>query len=287
MKRSKTLKLFLIDGEPSGRIKCSITNWIGLVYKIPRNAIDKAAEIKELKNSGVYFLFGTSYRIGEDDFDNNVVYVGQAVSRKNGHGLLQRVKENHPSITDWTEVLMLTTVNNAFGSTEISYLEHRFYNLAQISGRCNVRNSNDPNLGNVTEETESELEEFIDYARICIGTLGYRLLFAPAEGADDSEPTLYLEYNGAKATGKRNSDGFVVFKGSQITPNTTLKCPKSVLKDREKHADKIDENNVLQSDIFFSSPSGAACFVGGAPLSGNALWHDSNGKKLKELDNNE
>ena len=59
MSRGKTLKLFLIDGEPSGRIKCSLANWTGIAYKIPRTALDKCKNIDFLKQTGVYFLFGT------------------------------------------------------------------------------------------------------------------------------------------------------------------------------------------------------------------------------------
>jgi len=38
--------------------------------------------------------------------------------------------------------------------------------LYLIAKRYLVKNSNDPTLGNITEEKESELEEFIDYAKI-------------------------------------------------------------------------------------------------------------------------
>ncbi len=48
---------------------------------------------------------------------------------------------------------------------------------ASISGRRGYgsRNSNDPSPGNVTEEKESELDEFIDYAMIIVGSLGHKM----------------------------------------------------------------------------------------------------------------
>ena len=119
-----------------------------------------ARDLDILKQSGVYFLFGT------DKADNAVVYIGQAAVRKNGKGLLLRVQEPHNSIDYWTEAVMFTTTNNSFGPTEISYLENRFCNMAIEAGRYVVKNGNDPNPGNITEETESELEEFIDYAKL-------------------------------------------------------------------------------------------------------------------------
>lgn len=279
MPRSKTIKLFLMDGEPSGRMKCSLANWTGIAYKIPRTALDKCKDLDILKQSGVYFLFGT------DKSDNAVVYIGQAGARKNGKGLLLRIQEPHASIDYWTEAVMFTTTNNSFGPTEISYLENRFCNMAVQSGRYVVKNGNDPNPGNITEETESELEEFIDYAKIVMGTLGHKVFepFVPSSEAEDAEPVLYLEYGKGRASGKRTSDGFVIFKGSAVNPSLTKSCPERTIKDRKKYANKINKNGVLISDILLSSPSSAAGFVGRASLSGNALWKDSNGKTLKEL----
>lgn len=279
MPRSKTIKLFLMDGEPSGRMKCSLANWTGIAYKIPRTALDKCKDLDILKQSGVYFLFGT------DKSDNAVVYIGQAGARKNGKGLLLRIQEPHASIDYWTEAVMFTTTNNSFGPTEISYLENRFCNMAVQSGCYVVKNGNDPNPGNITEETESELEEFIDYAKIVMGTLGHKVFepFVPSSEAEDAEPVLYLEYGKGRASGKRTSDGFVIFKGSAVNPSLTKSCPERTIKDRKKYANKINKNGVLISDILLSSPSSAAGFVGGASLSGNALWKDSNGKTLKEL----
>ena len=279
MPRSKTIKLFLMDGEPSGRMKCSLANWTGIAYKIPRTALDKCKDLDILKQSGVYFLFGT------DKSDNAVVYIGQAGARKNGKGLLLRIQEPHASIDYWTEAVMFTTTNNSFGPTEISYLENRFCNMAVQSGRYVVKNGNDPNPGNITEETESELEEFIDYAKIVMGTLGHKVFepFVPSSEAEDAEPVLYLEYGKGRASGKRTSDGFVIFKGSAVNPSLTKSCPERTIKDRKKYASKNNKNGVLISDILLSSPSSAAGFVGGASLSGNALWKDSNGKTLKEL----
>jgi len=280
MPRSKTLKLFLMDGEPSGRIKCSLANWTGIAYKIPRTSLDKCKDMDILKQSGVYFLFGTN----KDD--DAVVYIGQAGVRKNGKGLLLRVQEAHPSIDYWTETIMFTTSNNSFGPTEISYLENRFCNLAIQANRYNVKNGNDPNPGNITEETESELEEFIYYAKIVMGALGHKVFepFISSSPESEAEPLLYLEYSGSKATGKRTSDGFVVLKGSTLNPQITKACPKRAIKDRNKYAELIDETYTLTADVLLSSPSAAASFVGGASLSGNFKWKDENGVSLGELE---
>ena len=84
---SKNLTMFLIDGTPTGLIKCTIGNWIGIVYKIPKSELERCKKDRDdLKQSGVYFLFGASNSIGKP-----VAYIGQAGNRKNGEGILNRL----------------------------------------------------------------------------------------------------------------------------------------------------------------------------------------------------
>ncbi|MGI6748367.1 MAG: GIY-YIG nuclease family protein [Anaerovoracaceae bacterium] len=279
--RGKSINLFLMDGTASGRIKCTLANWTGVAYKIPKILLDKCNEIKYLKQSGVYFLFGT------DSDENPAVYIGQAGVRKNKEGLLYRIKEPHNSIDYWTEAVMFTTTNDSFGPTEISYLENRFCNLALAANRYKVKNANDPNPGNLTEEKESEMEEFIDYAKIVMGTLGHRIFvpyITPDSSADDNEPILYFAKASCPAKGQRTSEGFVVLKGSTISQQTVKSCPESAIRDRKKFADKIGADYILTKDILFGSPSAAAAFVGGSSLSGNELWKTIEGVPLKDLD---
>lgn len=170
--RGKSINLFLMDGTASGRIKCTLANWTGVAYKLPRTELDKCKGRDDLSQSGVYFLFGTSDQTGE-----SVVYIGQAGTRKNGEGILYRLQEHkrNPDKDYWTEAVVFTTSNNSFGPTEISYLENRFTNLALTAKRYAVKNGNDPTPGNITEEKESELEEFIDYSKIVMGALGHKV----------------------------------------------------------------------------------------------------------------
>ena len=152
--RGKSINLYLMDGSADGRIKCTLANWTGIAYRIPRTDIDLCKDRDHLKQSGVYFLFGVSDETGEP-----VVYIGQAGERKNGEGILQRLQEHKKSSDKdyWTEAVVFTTAGNTFGPTEISYLENRFCTLAVEAKRYVVKNANDPTQGHVTEEKESEL----------------------------------------------------------------------------------------------------------------------------------
>ena len=292
MARGKSINLFLMDEDANGRMKCTLANWTGVAYKIPRTELDKCKERDDLKQSGVYFLFRKNEETGD-----SVVYIGQAGARKNGEGILNRLQEHkrNPEKDYWIEAIVFTTSNNSFGPTEISYLENRFCNLALQANRYVVKNGNDPTPGNITEEKESELEEFIDNAKIIMGTLGHKVFVplstsAPAPVvteevlSDTSDELLYFDHSGVKATGKRTSDGFVVLKGSQICSKLTKSCPDPTLRNREKYASKVDENFVLIEDILFTSPSSAASYIGGASLSGNACWCNAEGTTLKNID---
>lgn len=292
MARGKSINLFLMDGDANGRMKCTLANWTGVAYKIPRTELDKCKERDDLKQSGVYFLFGKTEETGE-----SIVYIGQAGARKNGEGILNRLQEHkrNPEKDYWTEAIVFTTSNNSFGPTEISYLENRFCGLAVQAKRYVVKNGNDPTPGNITEEKESELEEFIDNAKIIMGTLGHKVFIplivttpAPVVTEDTASTTsdelLYFDHSGVKATGKRTSEGFVVLKGSQISAKLTKSCPDLTLRNREKYAVKVDENFVLTEDILFTSPSAAASYIGGASLSGNATWRNVQGITLKNIE---
>ena len=80
----------------------------------------------EMKQSGIYFLFGR-----DEDKQKDVTYIGQATTRKNGEGVLLRIQEHtRDTHADYfNDVIILTTQNNSFGPTEISYLEINLLNL--------------------------------------------------------------------------------------------------------------------------------------------------------------
>ncbi|WZY01538.1 GIY-YIG nuclease family protein [Bacillus sp. FSL W7-1360] len=292
--RGKSINLFLMDGHANGRVKCTLANWTGVVYKIPRTELEKCKEREHLSQSGVYFLFGTS-----DQTEENVVYIGQAGVRKNGDGILSRLQEHkrNPEKGYWTEVVVFTTSNNSFGPTEISYLENRFCSMAVKAQRYEVKNGNEPTPGNITEEKESELEAFIDYAKIIMGTLGHQVFEPMIERETTSEQEhpkqkkdellLRLKRKSKKsgrvieAMCKQTSEGFVVLKGSLIETIDSESIPVGI-KQRRQHA-KI-KSGILQEDVLFRSPSYAAAFVIGGHTNGLTDWKTEAGKTLKDIE---
>ena len=284
-----------MDGDASGRIKCTLANWTGVAFKIPRTELDRCKDRDDLKQSGVYFLFGTS-----DETGKGVVYIGQAGARKNGEGILKRLQEHkcNPEKDYWTEAVVFTTSNNSLGATEISYLENRFCNMAISAKRYDVKNGNDPNPGTITEEKESEMEEFIDYAKVIMGTLGHKLFdpvskpvtAIPVAQPDEAKETgapLHMErrikgVGKVEADGVQTSEGFVVLQGSHISLVDDDTIPMTI-KERRKNA-PMDENGILKDDMLFTSPSYAAMFVIGKSANGLTSWRTADGKTLKSLE---
>jgi len=139
----KNINLYLMDGIPEGWIKCTLSNWTGVAYKIPRTELDKCKDRADLSQSGIYFLFGV-----EEEGAKAVVYVGQADVRKNGNGLLGRLQEHRRNADKdyWTEAIVFTTSNNFLGATEISWLESHFCSFAKKANRYIVKMAMNPLL---------------------------------------------------------------------------------------------------------------------------------------------
>lgn len=291
--RSKNINMFLMDGKVTGKIKCTLSNWTGVIYKIPRIQLADLKLRDEMKQSGIYFLFGR-----DEEKQKDITYIGQATTRKNGEGVLLRVQEHtRDSHADYfNDVIILTTQNNSFGPTEISYLENKFTQLAKESGRFIVKNSNAPNPGNVTEEKESELDEIVENTLIIVGTLGYRVFVPMTKKSekdlpDDQSSYLYLKRKSMKsnkvieARCERTSEGFVVLEGSQIEVIDSNVIPASLQKLRKELIDtNVIKDGILQEKQLFSSPSYAAAFVIGMNTNGRMDWKDKDGKTLKELE---
>ena len=292
MSRGKNINMFLMEGDVTSSIKCTLSNWTGVIYKIPRTKLNSELikQRQHLKYSGIYFLIGKS-----DKEDKNLVYVGQAGNRKNGKALLLRLLEHTKDgkMDFFNEVIVLTTDTNIFGPTELNYLENKF------AERYILKNQNEPNIGNVTEEKESELIEILSNSEMIIGTLGHKL-FIPTLNKDTLEEEvakdkdlLFLSRKIRKsnlqieAKCKRTNEGFVGLKGSMISLEDLKTMPKLIKKLRDQLiTSKIIKNGILMENQLFISASYAAAFVLGTNANGLTHWKTKNGQTLKELEEN-
>ena len=290
---AEIMTLYFIDGDANGIIKCTLGNQIGVAYKIPRTEIERFKDREEHKSSGVYVLLGIS-----DDTEEPIAYIGQAGERKNDGGIYDRIMthKRDPLKDYWSEVVVFTTNDNSFGSSEISYLENMFCNLARNAKRYTVKNRNTPNDGGIREEQEVALREYIKFAKLVMGTLGHKI-FIPLRNkhaantrtdgeTDEIELHLTHTFRNTKfrvdAKCIKTREGFIVLKGSIVSPSVK-EDPRLSGTRRRRESSKI-KGNILEKDEFFNSPTGAAEFVTGTSCNGWDKWETTDGRKLSELD---
>lgn len=176
MTKGKSIKIIVQDGDPLNPIKIEMSSWLGFAFRIKRERIQAAKGLPELKQCGVYFLYGevknTSGQI------RRKIYIGQGVLRQNGEGVFWRIKEHDtPEENYWTDAVAFVDAKNVWGKTEISYLENRFTNSVIEAKKdaflFEIANGNNPNPGRVTESTQWELDEYIEGAEVILQVLGY------------------------------------------------------------------------------------------------------------------
>lgn len=279
---SKTIQMYIFDGDPNGRIMCELSNWNGRVYKVSRSQIQEFSERKDAENTGVYFL------IGKDENNNDTVYIGEAEK------MSTRLKQHLKDSEYWNDCIVVISKDDLLNKAHVKYLENKFYNLAQKSGRVTVINSNIPTCSSISEYDEAMLTEFINNARLLVNVLGYKIFDSIQESVvrqNKNQPSANDIYfikaaRGAEAKGSIVSDGFVVFEGSKIASSETPSMSESLKKLRENLIKNkiIDDKFCFTKDFVFSSPSLAASTVMGRNANGRTEWKTVNGKNIKDFE---
>ncbi|MDZ4097186.1 MAG: GIY-YIG nuclease family protein [Methylophilaceae bacterium] len=285
-KFAKKITLFLLDADPDGRIVCELSNWTGKAYRIPRGKVKDCADRDDLKGTAVYFLFGKA----ESSTAKAKAYIGEAENVYSR--LVQHVSEKE----FWNESVVFISKDENLNKAHIKYLESRFHDIAISADRYEVMNGNKPTRSSISESDQAEMEEFIDYVKMLINTLGFKV-FEPLinENTFSTSATdmLFIKAaRGADARGKRVPDGFVVFKGSEIAKDTVPSFPRGFNTLREELLDSETIQNVVgklifANDYLFSSPSTAAAVIMGRSANGLVEWKDKNGRELKTIEASE
>lgn len=280
-KFGKTIKLFLIDGEPNGRMTCELSNWTGKAYRIPRILIKESSDRDELKNPGVYLLFG------KNEEGKDIVYIGEAEI------IFDRLKQHLSQKDFWNEVVTFISKDENLNKAHIKYLENRLYEKARQINRYILDNNTTPTKSSISESDRAEMEEFIENIKLLTNTLGHKVFEELRETkAVKSGKQKVFEIKaarGANAKGIPTSSGFVVLKGSEIATSIVNSLTGSFKTLREKIIKEkiiIEDNKklVFSIDYQFSSPSAAAVMVMGRNANGLTEWKLPDGKTLKEFE---
>lgn len=239
MNYGKSIRLFLIEGIADGRWMCELSNWTGKAYKIPRNCVKESSDREELKNTGIYFLFGKS-----DETDTYRVYIGEA------ENIYERLLTHLKEKDFWHECVVFISKDNNLNKAHVKYLENRMYTIAKEAGRYQLENSNIPTQSSLSEADRAEMEEFINNAKLLLSAVGHKVLEATAiPSKTNNDPEIFVfEGKDYKATGTTTADGFVVFKNSILSKKANSSLTKSLLDKRNK----LISENIIDSAFTFT-----------------------------------
>jgi hypothetical protein len=280
-KRPKTIRIFLIDGEPDGLRTVELSNWIGQALVIPRTKLKDIKNRAEAGKPGVYFLFGKD----SEDALLPMVYIGEA------EVLWSRLVA-HDNKDFWQTAMAFISKDSNSTKAHVKYLESRCLVLARETKRSEVKNDSDSTLPSLPESDIADMEEFFDNLQILTTSLGYPIFqkVISKEKRDPSSPLFVCAGKGVGATGRLTNGGFVVYKGS----TASLERSKAAI-ERDSHKNlikKLADTGYMEQkkdsllfikDYIFNSPTAAAEVILGHPASGWERWKTENGQTLKEF----
>lgn len=277
MNRPQTIQIFLPDGSPRSVKIAEITNRVVKAVLVPRNKLEYIATRNELRNVGIYFLFGVS-----EDKAKPIVYIGEA------EDCFERLKQQNREQEFWNYAVVMISKTNAFTKSHAKYLEHVSVATAKDANRYETENNTIPTKSYVTESMEADLLDSFETITILLATLGFPVFEKVGKSQNPNKEFFYLKGRNIKAEGDLIDEGFVVFKGSQAKLETVPSCHEYLISLRNKLCDEkilLEKNKTLIfcEDYIFNSPSTAGGVVLGRSTNGWVQWKDKNGKTLDEL----
>ena len=281
MAYGKSIRLFLIEGDPSGRWKCELSNWTGLAYRIPRSMVSKCSDRSDLSNSGVYFLIGRS-----DDQLRDKVYIGE--SEDVLYRLNQHISNGQKEWQDWIECVVFISKDNQLNKAMIKYLESSIYDLAVKADRAEINNANRPRKSSLSELDAAEMDEYLNNLMLLMGTLGYKFL-EPFQTPQQKENALifYLssKKSGYDAKGCIVDDGFLVYQDSIVSDGIADSFKSKGYNNLRERliTEGIIKERVFTRDHLFSSYSAAASVIVGHNANGWLDWKDASGKNINSI----
>jgi transcriptional regulator with XRE-family HTH domain len=206
---AKTIKIFLIDGEPNGLKTAELSNWVSQAIVIPRNKLKEIKQRPECNKPAVYFLIGK----GSEDALLPTVYIGEA------ENLWNRLSTHDSSKDFWQTAVAFVSKDNNLTKAHVRYLESRCLTIATQAKRFNLENGTVSALPSFSEADIAEMEEFLENLKLLLSAIGYPILqeVISKEQKNVSDPLFNCKGKGALATGSMTNDGFVVYKDSTVT----------------------------------------------------------------------
>ena len=292
MVQGRSIRLFLVDGVPTGLRTAEIMNWTGHVLVAPRSQLPEALKRPEVVRTGIYFLTGDDpAQPGRDR-----VYIGE------GDNVIDRLKSHAKDETKefWTHATIVTSKDTNLTKSHARYLESRIIGLAKTADRANVSNGNDPSPKLLPESDAADMEFFITQLQVILPVLGLQFLRPRASLARPqlSEVTpaanmlqLIMQNKKRAVSAEAVEDGgeVTVLAGSLATAKEDSTSyayagvRKGLIESGVLKPAASDTQYEFTEDVPFRSPSEAAAVILNRSSNGRTEWKvKSTGQTLKD-----
>lgn len=285
MSVGKSVRLFLADGTPGGLLTAEIMNWTGHVVAAPRSELAAMLKRDEVKRTGVYVLLGDD----PDSLGGLIAYIGEGDDV--GKRLYQHARSEDQNGKDfWDRAVVLTSKDANLTKAHARYLESRFITLGLQANRAKFLNSTNPAPSTLPEADVSDMEYFIEQAKIVLPVLGVNIFRSAAtamkptstdrSGSVEPSPIfeLKLKKDGIVATAQEVDGEFTVFQGATarlkwVGVGGNYQSLREKLEHDGTLVPSTDGRNLhFTHDQVFASPSAAAAVVLGRSSNGRKEW---------------
>lgn len=278
---AKTIKIFLVDGEPNGLKTAELSNWVGQAIVIPRNKLKDIKQRPDCNKPAIYFLVGKE----NEEALLSTTYIGEA------ENLWNRLITHDSSKDFWFTAIAFVSKDNNLTKAHVKYLESKCIEIASRVKRYNLENGAKSVLPTLSEADIAEMEEFLSNLKLLLTAVGYPILqeIASKEQTNASDPLFACGGKMALASGRMTNEGFVVYKDSTATTQFSSAVAERNAKNIEKlilngYLEKKDNDlYIFTKDYVFNSPSAASDIILGNSTSGWKKWKTKNGKTLEEI----
>lgn len=292
-KRGRTLKLYLVDGSPSGVITAELGVSSVRAAVASRTALPELIKREEAARTGVYLLVGPDPNMP----GRQLVYVGE------GDQVRTRLASHDGDETKefFTRAVLVVSKDENLTKAHGRYLESRIIAAIRGAGRAKLVNGTEPPFKGLPEPEIADMERVLDEIEVLLPVLGFDVLrpagheageatqmgaALPVSPQPPSDAVFTYTEAGANARAREAGDEFVVLAGSLAKAQEVPSCSEGL---KRRRAELIADGMLAPSgdpkflrftaDVAFDSPSGAASAVYGGSVNGRFYWkHATSGE---------
>jgi hypothetical protein len=289
-RRGRTLKLYLVDGSPSGVITAELGVSSVRAAVATRTALPDLIRREEASRTGIYVLVGPDPELP----GRQLAYVGE------GDQVRTRLAAHDADEAKdfFTRVVVIVSKDQNLTKAHGRYLESRVIAAIRTAGRAKLVNGTEPPFRGLPEPEIADMERVLDEIEVLLPVLGFDILrpagqeVAPGSLPPSRDnvgvppvaegPLFTFAEAGVDAKAREVNGEFVVLAGSLAKRQEVPSCPEPLKRRREEMIaegtlEVTSDGKFLRfaSDTAFDSPSGASRVVYGGNVSGRRYWKNA------------